>query len=97
MTELHFAAYCQNLSKVKEYVESGYDVNQKDETGYTPLAWCIDMAATGAIGAAESIIDYLFERGAKLEFRDARYSNIVAFADDCDDGIARHIERLLKR
>jgi ankyrin repeat protein len=97
MTELHYAAYCQDLSGVKACVENGLDVNRKDDTGYTPLAWCIDMAATGAIGAAESIVDYLVKRGAKLEFSDARYADILAFANACDDRVAEHIAKLLQK
>ena len=46
MNELHYAAYCQHVEGVKYWVDAGLDVNQKDETGYTPLAWCIDMAAS---------------------------------------------------
>jgi ankyrin repeat protein len=97
MTDLHYAAYCQNLAGVKECVERGLDVNLKDKTGYTPLAWCIDMAATGQVGAAESIVDFLVEHGAKLEFRDDRYSDILEFAQACDGYVAEHIERLLKK
>ena len=97
MTELHYAAYCQNLSRVRECVEAGCDVNQKDDAGYTALSWCVDMAATGGVGVAESIVDYLVEHGAKLEFSDKRYSDLLEFARACDDGVAAHIETLLKK
>jgi ankyrin repeat protein len=97
MTDLHYAAYCQNLSEVKRLVESGIDVNQKDDSGYTPLAWCIDMSATGKVGAAESIVDYLVEQGARLEFRDDRYADILEFAHACDYYVAAHIEDIMER
>jgi hypothetical protein len=97
MTELHYAAYCQNLSRVRECVEAGFDVNQKDDAGYTPLAWCVDMAATGDVGAAESIVDYLVEHGANLEFSDERYRNLLELARACDDRVAEHIGTLLKQ
>lgn len=96
MNELHYAAYCQHVEGVKYWVDAGLDVNQKDETGYTPLAWCIDMAATGGIGAAESIFDYLLMHGARMEFSDERYANILEFAQATDGYLAEHIERRLK-
>jgi len=37
MTELHYAAYCQDLEAVRHWVEQGYDVNQKTDAGWTPL------------------------------------------------------------
>ena len=95
MTELHYAAYCEDLAAVRACVESGFDVNQRDDTGYTPLAWCVDMAATADIGAAGSIVDYLVAHGAKLEFRDDRYADILELARACDGDVARHIEQLL--
>jgi ankyrin repeat protein len=97
MTALHYAAYCQDLTRVVECVEGGFDVHQKDATGYTPLAWCVDMAATGDVGAAESIIDYLVAHGARLEFSDDRYPGIVEFARACDESVAQHIEKLLAK
>jgi ankyrin repeat protein len=97
MTDLHYAAYCQDLSGVRKCVEDGFDVNQKDDAGYTPLAWCVDMAATGKVGAAESIVDYLVEHGATLEFSDERYSSLLELAQDCDGYVAEHIERLLNQ
>jgi ankyrin repeat protein len=85
------------LSEVKKFVESGFDVNKKDDTGYTALAWCVDMAATAAKGEAEAIIDYLLMHGAKLEFRDDRYCDILEFARACDGYVAEHIEKLLRK
>lgn len=95
MNELHYAAYCQDLEGVKEFIAKGYDVNQKDDDGYTPLAWCVDMSATGGVGAAESILDYLVEHGARLEFKDDRYADVVEFAEACDNRCAEHIRQML--
>ncbi len=96
MTELHYAAYCQDLAGVKYWVEQGLDLNQKDDGGWTPLVWAVDMAAAGEIGAAESIVDYLVNQGAVLEFRDADYGNLLEFAHSRDTRVAEHLERILK-
>jgi len=97
MTELHYAAYCQDLAGVRYWVEQGLDVNRKDEGGWTPLVWAIDMAAAGAVGAAEAIVDYLIERGAALEFSDADYGSLLEFAHSRDTWVAEHLEKILKK
>jgi ankyrin repeat protein len=97
MTELHYAAYCQDLVVVKYWVEQGLDVNQKDDGGWTPLVWSIDMAAAGGVGVAEAIVDYLIEHGAKLEHHDDSYASLLEFAHSRDTWVAEHIERILKK
>jgi ankyrin repeat protein len=97
MTTLHYAAYCQDLEGVRQCVERGSDVNQKDDGGWTPLIWCIDMAATGGVGTAEAIVDYLVGQGADLEFRDDYYGSLVEFARSRDPAVAEHLEKLLAR
>lgn len=95
MTALHYAAYQQDLRGVQECIEAGFDIHQKDSAGWTPLIWCIDMAATGEIGTAESIIDYLVARGAKLDYQDEDYRSIVEFAESRDHLVAEYIRKLL--
>ena len=97
MTALHYAAYCQDLEGVRHCIEQGFDVNQKDAGGWTPLLWCIDMAATGGVGMAEAIVDYLIAQGAELEYRDDYYGSLVEFARSRDTAVAEHLERLLAR
>jgi len=97
MTELHYAAYCEDLNAVDKCLAAGADVNAKDDCGYTALAWCIDMAATSEIGEAEAIIDRLIERGASLEFSDARYESILDLALASDQSVADHIKGILER
>ena len=97
MSPLHFAAYSQDLLAVRACIDEGFDVNQKDDGGWTPIIWCIDMAATAPIGGAEAIVDYLLAHGAHLEFQDQDYPNIVVFARSRDPGITSHIEKLLAR
>jgi ankyrin repeat protein len=95
MTPLHYAAYCENLAEVKHCVEEGWDVNQKSDCGWTPLVWCIDMAAMANIGVAEAIFDYLVSRGADTEYRDSKYENLIEFARSRDPLVAEHLERVL--
>jgi ankyrin repeat protein len=97
MTELHYAAYCQDLAGIRYWIEQGLDVNQKDKNGWTPLVWAIDMAATGAFGTAEAIVDYLIEQGAELEFSNADYGSLLEFAHSRDTWVAEHLEKILKK
>jgi ankyrin repeat protein len=97
MTDLHYAAYLQDLDAVKQCVEDGFDVNQKDNAGWTTLIWCIDMAATGQIGTAEAIVDYLIAHGAEINYTGQDYSNLVEFARSRDMAVAEHLEKILAR
>jgi ankyrin repeat protein len=57
--ELHIATLLNDLQRVKELINSGYDVNMFDEIGYTPL----HCACTkGNI----TIVEYLIEHGANV-------------------------------
>ncbi len=96
MSPLHHAAYCQDLEGVKACLAEGYDVHEKDEGGWTPLIWCIDMAATAPLGVAEDIVDLLVAHGARLEFQDKDYADIVTFAESRDPGVAAHVAKLVK-
>ena len=78
-------------------MQRGYDIHQKDKNGWTPLVWCIDMSATGEIGAAEAIVDYLVEQGAQTDYRDDRYADLAAFARSRDRAIGKHVKQLLRR
>ncbi len=95
MTALHYAAYCQDLARVRECVEAGHDINQVDDAGWTALVWGIDMAATGEVGAAAAIADYLIGRGSSLETGDDFYPDLVAFAESRDPAVAEHLRRKL--
>ena len=61
-----------------DWVEQGYDANQKTDAGWTPWISCIDTAATSGIGEAEAIVDCLVEyevleeRGFEVKLVDAR-------------------------
>ena len=97
MTELHYAAYRQDLAGVRHWVEQGFDVNQKDDGGWTPLMWSIDIAAAGRVGVGEAIVDYLIEQGAQLDYEDDRYACLLEFAHSRDTWVAEHLERVMKK
>ena len=93
LTELHLAAYHQDLEWATNCVNAGFDVNKPSNNGYTPLVWAIDMASTGGIGVAEKIIDLLLERGADIEYNPTSHSSILEFAKNVDPGIYRFMKR----
>src|SRR5262245_30915011 len=68
MTELHFAAYCGDLSELLRCLAAGQNVNATDTyRGYTALHWLTDMAATG--GPRLEMLRALVERGADIRAR----------------------------
>ena len=62
-TELHYAANENDLSKVKELIMSGEDVNLQDSAGWTPLHFA-------AQDQSVSIASILIDAGAKIDVRD---------------------------
>lgn len=54
------------------------------------------MAATGGVGVAESIVDYLIEHGAQLEYKDDQYSSLLEFAYSRDSAVAMHLEKVIR-
>ena len=97
MTELHFAAYCEDLDAIRACVERGLDVNAKDDAGWTPLVWAVDMAATADHGMAEAIVDYVMAHRASAAFSSDDYEDIVAFAKSLHPTIGAHMERIVER
>ncbi|MCK4292302.1 MAG: ankyrin repeat domain-containing protein, partial [Planctomycetes bacterium] len=53
-SSFHMAAFMGDLSRVKEFVEKGTEVDTKDEAGWTALFWA---ASAGREGVAEFLID----------------------------------------
>jgi len=51
------AVKANNLASVKEFIESGADLNQQDEQGWTPLSWAAGKGNPEIVGL-------LIERGA---------------------------------
>lgn len=60
ISTFHLAACAGDLSRVKEYIEQGKEIDEKDAFGWTPLLWA---ASCGREGVAEFLID----RGARTD------------------------------
>jgi len=95
-SELHIAAYHQDLDWVKRCVCAGFDVNLRDVSGWTPLVWAIDMACTSEVGVAEDIVDFLIENGAEINIRPTPNESLVEFAHEIHPNIGKYIERVVK-
>ena len=68
MTELHYAAYCNDLDAVLEHLSSGTPVDVRDDNGWTPLHCSIDMSQ--AWGEPNRVVSTLLEHGASANSAD---------------------------
>lgn len=96
ISELHSAAYHEDIEWLKQCVRNGLDVNLKDDSGWTPLVWAIHMASTSRPGEAEAIIQYLYEHGASLDIEPRDGESLIEFAEDVDPDVASFVKRLVK-
>jgi ankyrin repeat protein len=65
MTELHFAAYCGDLTELLRCLAAGQDPNATDTyRGYNATHWLADMAATG--GPRVEMLKALIQHGADI-------------------------------
>jgi ankyrin repeat protein len=62
MTSLHHAAYLNDPEAVRAELQRGIPVDVRDDHGWTPLHWSIDMAQ--AWGEPEQVVSVLLEAGA---------------------------------
>jgi len=62
MTALHYAAYCNDPDAVEAELKRGAPVDARDDAGWTPLHWSIDMAQAG--GDSERVVSLLLKAGA---------------------------------
>jgi ankyrin repeat protein len=62
MTELHYAAYCNDFDAVRAQVQLGGPIDVRDDNGWTPLHWSIDMAQ--AWGEPNQVVSLLLAAGA---------------------------------
>jgi len=96
--------FSRKFAEVKQAVDDGEDVNQKNDNGKTPLMW----ALTSNKPEAEEIARYLIDHGAKVNMSDSRnmatisyavkynHPNIVRYMFDHDDeDLARRINSRL--
>jgi ankyrin repeat protein len=84
-TELHFAAGKGDLSRVKQLVESGHNIKEFDEIGYTPL----HHAAKGEFFA---LTTYLLSVGADIDVHDEEHigeTPLGAVAASCSYEMAK--------
>lgn len=62
MTELHDAAYHNDPERVGELLATGCPVDPRDDAGWTPMMWAVDMAQ--AWGEPGRVVDMLLRAGA---------------------------------
>ena len=62
MTELHYAAYCNDPDAVRAQLQLGGPIDVRDDNGWTPLHWSIDMAQ--AWGEPNQVVSLLLAAGA---------------------------------
>ena len=92
MTELHLAAYNQDIEWVKSCLKDKFDINKKDNNGWTPLVWAIDMACTSTEGVAEEIITLLLSYGAITDLKLQGYTSLIEFSYNVHQDIGAFIE-----
>lgn len=78
MTELHYAAYCNDPDGVRAHLLMGVPVDIRDDNGWTPLHWSIDMAQ--AWGEPEQVVSLLLKAGASVNAVDNYGSSVMMMA-----------------
>ncbi len=84
MTELHHAAYCGDHDGVLGAIRKGLDVNGRDQGGWTPLHWVVDMGMVA--GEREQIVAALINAGADMNARDREGSTPLMVACRAGNG-----------
>lgn len=67
MTPLHIAASAGDLAYVIAEIQTGADVNARDESGWAPLHWLVDMGMVGE--GREAVLTALIQAGADVDLR----------------------------
>lgn len=68
--------FSRKFAEVKQAVDNGEDINQRDDKGKTPLIWALMSNKP----EAEEIAQYLFDHGARLNMGDSRGVTPVVYA-----------------
>jgi hypothetical protein len=84
MTELHYAAYCGDHDGVLEALWKGLDVNGRDQAGWTPLHWVVDMGMVA--GEREQVVATLMRAGADVNAHDREGSTPLMVACRAGNG-----------
>ena len=92
MTELHYAAYSNDLDAVRDQLRSGVPVDVRDDNGWTPLHWSIDMAE--AWGEPERVVSLLLHAGASANAIDHSGFSVLMMA--CSRNNLKVLSDLLK-
>jgi serine/threonine-protein phosphatase 6 regulatory ankyrin repeat subunit A/cytohesin len=69
MTELHYAAYCNDVDGVRAQLRMGVSADIRDDNDWTPLHWSIDMSQ--AWGEPEQVVSLLLGAGASANAVDS--------------------------
>lgn len=78
MTALHYAAYRNDPDAVSSELGNGASVNARDDAGWTPLHWSVDMAQ--AWGEPERVVSLLLAAGASPNALDSSGRSVLMMA-----------------
>lgn len=92
MTELHYAAYCNDADATRAQLELGTSPDIRDENGWTPLHWSVDMCQTG--GEPEQVVCLLLGAGALANAIDKSGVSVLMMA--CGRNNEQIVEHLIR-
>lgn len=92
MTELHYAAYCNDADGVRAQLRMGVSADIRDDNGWTPLHWSIDMSQ--GLGEPEQVVSLLLGAGASANAVDN--SGFSALMMACGRNNASVFEQLIR-
>jgi ankyrin repeat protein len=92
MTELHYAAYCNDPDAVRAQLQLGGPIDVRDDNGWTPLHWSIDMAQ--AWGEPNQVVSLLLAAGASANSVDK--IGVSALMMACGRNNEAILEQLIK-
>ena len=78
MTELHYAAYSNDVDAVRKQLQLRIPVDARDDNGQTPLLWSIDMAQ--ATGDPIGVVSLLLEAVASANATDHSGLSVLMMA-----------------
>ena len=69
-SSFYMTAYMGDMSRIKELVENGTDIDKKDEAGWTPLYWAVS-------GGQGEIAKFLIDNGADIDADDGNGQSLL--------------------
>jgi ankyrin repeat protein len=79
MTDLHHAAYCNDPDEVRAQLLKHANVHARDDNGWSPLHWSIDMAQSG-FGEPRLVVSLLLAAGASANATDDSGFSVLMMA-----------------